>query len=506
MHEEGYHNDFLVNVKKSDETGKAGDRYPYLMAGEVADCRGLDALFDTLETAEDDAGNVAIREPESPMKPTSSASQYPPQPDGLRLPDPKSPGYVGTYSPPPEYRTPRPAGEYFASTIVGSEVSREPGASKITTPEQAAQATAYLYKSVVERLDGIVTDANGKAAGHRRRVQGRSGAGIHLPGHTGGRGGAHPGCCADLVLTQPPQRQPAVVARRRDAQPDADRCVPWQWHRAHGPAGSHWRREIQPCRQQFRQHDLQRADPAPTSRVSVPVIERTLAPNGITGTTISSPQAAKQVARDFYDRAKQPGLMLLNSQNGVIGWVPITDQMKGELRGTGGLNAVYRAISESNAGAAIIVHGGELTHQSIPEAVPQVTPSENIAAALSRIDVRPLDSIEIRPTRTKSAAEIGMSIADGPVFARGNPFYSALTAELSRVNAAAQPALGWANTINGLVKAGKGQAGRGHLVRGAGLEAQAQEGKVTREQLVQFLDANGWVEETVLGGPAPSRM
>lgn len=61
MHEDGYHNDFLVNVRKSNETGKAGDRYPYLLPGEikpVADAFG--ALFDTIQTRTDDGGNVAM--------------------------------------------------------------------------------------------------------------------------------------------------------------------------------------------------------------------------------------------------------------------------------------------------------------------------------------------------------------------------------------------------------------------------------------------------------------
>ena len=501
MHEEGYHNDFLVNVKKSDETGKAGDRYPYLMAGEVKPiAEAFDALFDTLETAEDDAGNVAIREPESPYE-TDLFGQPVPAPAGRPAPArPKITRIRGDVQPASGVQdTPAPAGEYFASTIVGSEVSRELGASKITTPEQAAQATAYLYKSAVERLDGIVTDANGKPLGIVGGFKGALAQASVYPATLVAEAVRIPGAARIWFSHNHPSGNPQLsrademlnqtltdVFRGSGIEPMGLLAIgDGRFSHVGNSSGSMISNE---------------QIPAPTSRVSVPVIERTLAPNGITGTTISSPQAAKQVARDFYDRAKQPGLMLLNSQNGVIGWVPITDQMKGELRGTGGLNAIYRAISESNAGAAIIVHGGELTHQSIPKRFPQVTPSENIAAALSRIDVRPLDSIEIRPTRTKSAAEIGMSIADGPVFARGNPFYSALTAELSRVNAAAQPALGWANTINGLVKAGKVK--QDEVTWSGVLDwLKLQEGKVTREQVVQFLDANGVkVEETVLGG------
>ena len=62
MHEQGYHNDFLVNVKKLEETGKADARYPYLLAGEVKPIAdAFDALFSTIQTRPADAaGNIAL--------------------------------------------------------------------------------------------------------------------------------------------------------------------------------------------------------------------------------------------------------------------------------------------------------------------------------------------------------------------------------------------------------------------------------------------------------------
>jgi hypothetical protein len=58
--------------------------------------------------------------------------------------------------------TPRPEGDFYVNTIVGSEVTRKLGARLITSASDAATATKYLYKSAVERLDGIVTDQRGK--------------------------------------------------------------------------------------------------------------------------------------------------------------------------------------------------------------------------------------------------------------------------------------------------------------------------------------------------------
>ncbi len=61
MHEQGYHNDFLVNVNKAEDTGRDPARYPYLLAGEVKPiAEAFDALFDEVKTRENEAGNVAL--------------------------------------------------------------------------------------------------------------------------------------------------------------------------------------------------------------------------------------------------------------------------------------------------------------------------------------------------------------------------------------------------------------------------------------------------------------
>ena len=78
------------------------------------------------------------------------------------------------------------------------------------------------------------------------------------------------------------------------------------------------------------------------------------------------------------------------------------------------------------------------------------------------------------------------------------PFYSALSREIGAINAKAQAGPGWAMNIAGLVKAGKVKQDE---VNWTGVLdwLRLQEGKVTREQIGAYLDANGvQVEETVL--------
>ena len=130
---------------------------------------------------------------------------------------------------------------------------------------------------------------------------------------------------------------------------------------------------------------------------------------------ISDPTAAKALAKRLYEKANAPGIMLLTAQNSLAAWIPISNEMTGPLRNTGGLAAIYRAVSQSNAGAAIIVHGGELDG-AWKNGLPNVSASENIAAALAKVDVRPLDSINA--VTNESAAERGLDVAKGPMFSR----------------------------------------------------------------------------------------
>jgi len=59
MMEQGYHNDFLANVKDSETVGKNNDRYPYLLPEEIAPvAEAFDNLFNTIQTKETDRGTA----------------------------------------------------------------------------------------------------------------------------------------------------------------------------------------------------------------------------------------------------------------------------------------------------------------------------------------------------------------------------------------------------------------------------------------------------------------
>lgn len=300
--------------------------------------------------------------------------------------------------------TQAPPGEYHVRTVVGSETQRKLGASQITTASELAQATAYLYRSAVERFDGIVTDAAGKPLGVIGGFKGAIAQTSVYPGTLVAEAVRIPGAAhvwfshnhpsgsselsnADLNLAQ----TLVDVFNGSGIEPMGLMAVSGkEFSFTTGGLG------ILDRRQSF---------DAPTTEVSVPVIEREQVARENELVIVTSPDSAKRIAAEYYAQAKAPGIILLTSQNHVAAWVPLQPEMLGKLRDTGGLNAIYRAISESNSGAAIIVHGGELSKKGD---LPSGTISTNIAAALSKADVRTLDSINA--VTMESAAEQGTNL------------------------------------------------------------------------------------------------
>ena len=157
------------------------------------------------------------------------------------------------------------------------------------------------------------------------------------------------------------------------------------------------------------------ATPAPSASINVPVIERELDPgNKDADIILDSPAKAREHGSALYRDAGEPGLMILDAQHRVAAWVPVRGAMKGKLMGTGGLDAVYRAVSESNAGSVIIIHGGELDAGRGDGSVWSI--AQNLGAALRGTDVHVLDIIDVNKPR--SAAETGANLVAGSVFSR----------------------------------------------------------------------------------------
>lgn len=336
-------------------------------------------------------------------------------------------GLRGNVQPAAEIRdTQTPEGQYFVRTIVGHETQRRLGADLIRTPQDAAQATAYLYKSAVERFDAIVTDKGGKPLAVVGGFKGAISQTAVYPGTVVAEAVRVPGAAHVWFSHNHPSGN-SMLSR-------ADEAL------AHVLGDAFRGSGIEPMGLMAVSNgkfsflhtngttvDAQSIPAIPTAaRTTVPVVERELAKSEA-APPIDSPAAALRIGREFHEQGGD-GILLLNAQHAVSAWVPITDQMRGTLRHTGALNAIYRAISESNASAAILVHDGALD-ASHPDSR-AVTVGNNIAAALAKVDVRPLDIINVK--NGASVAQSGMPVASGPMFSRSAPVEQTQTPEFQR--------------------------------------------------------------------------
>lgn len=290
--------------------------------------------------------------------------------------------------------TPTPAGRYHVKTVVGSEVSRRLGADKVNSFADLAQATQYLYRSAVERFDGIVTDKDGKPLAV-----------------VGGYKGAIDSASVPLapVIAEAVRVRGAAYIWLSHNHPSglsqlsrADEHLHDKFKDAFEGSGIEVRGLIAVGRRTYSTTDGDTDYiPAAGATVSVPVIEREQTGEPVM-TMIDSPAAAMQIAATYYEDAGRPGMILLDSKHMIVGWAPFTPSMStGPLRFTGGLNAIYRAVSEGNAAAAILVHGGELDNKLVGAH----DAGMNIAAGLDKAGVRVLDVIDA--TTRKSRAQAG---------------------------------------------------------------------------------------------------
>jgi DNA repair protein RadC len=299
--------------------------------------------------------------------------------------------------------TEAPAGKYMARTIVNRETVRKLGAARITSFADLAAATRYLYRSAVERVDAVVTDQAGKPLAVIGDFKGALTQASVYPSVLVAEAVRVPGA-ARVWLSH---NHPSGTAELSNA----DEKLAAQIRHVFTGTGIEVEGIIAVAGDRFGSFDPRPGGavtgnaptPQSTGEASVPVIERELA-DGLQQykpLPISSPTEAKQAAAEFYrESGNKPGILLTDAQHRPAAYVPIPDVMQGMLKGTGGLRALYRAVSEANAGAAIIVHGGELSHKVGPGGGRSV--DGNIAAALRQVDVRVLDIIDPRTNQSKA--------------------------------------------------------------------------------------------------------
>jgi ppGpp synthetase/RelA/SpoT-type nucleotidyltranferase len=160
---------------------------------------------------------------------------------------------------------------------------------------------------------------------------------------------------------------------------------------------------------------------------TVPAQERQIAVDGKMGTAVETPSQAKDSVRQHIKaNGGRAGIILLDAQQVPVAFVPWTGADALPLKGNGKLDALYRAVSLSNAGGALIGTGSDMT----------LAQAQNLARGLAQIDVRTLDIID---SDNKSAMERGYDIRSSVLLSRATPERQAKIEKAARTAASVMP-------------------------------------------------------------------
>lgn len=143
------------------------------------------------------------------------------------------------------------------------------------------------------------------------------------------------------------------------------------------------------------------------TKLTIPVVERTILRNNAGQLTLSSPQEAVRAVQSL--TANEPGILFMDAQHKITAWVPVDPAEMETLRKDGRFDRLVNSATQAGSGAAMISNpGGAMSDRAMT----------NIATLLNRIDVRLLDAVD--PVTGASAAERGNEPrAAGTVFSRG---------------------------------------------------------------------------------------
>jgi GNAT superfamily N-acetyltransferase len=299
-------------------------------------------------------------------------------------------------------------GIYAARTELVQENTRQLGTDKVTTPDEAAQALAYLGKGAVERFDALITDKDGNPLAIVGAFKGALTQAAIYPATVAGEAFRVEGA-ANIWFAH---NHPSGVNELSNADRQLNGMLADVFRgsgiKAHGlfaiagkeGAGRNWVFEPISESRYRPEPDTRGVSSAPTAAASVPVVERVYTQEDRLGPPVTSPSVAKGLAKDL--SGGKPGVLLLTSQNEPVAFVPVDPAEAGHLRTDGRMDALYRALSVSNAAAAILVNNGTMDVDTV----------QNLAGLFNSIDTRVLDVMDTSSDTVQSWAEQGKRFDD----------------------------------------------------------------------------------------------
>lgn len=299
-------------------------------------------------------------------------------------------------------------GTYAARTELVEENTRELGTDRVTTPQEAAQALAYLAKGAVERFDALVTDADGKPLAIVGAFKGALTQASVFPSTLAAEAFRVNGAANIWFAHNHPSGTNELSNADRQLHSNLAEVFRGSEIKARGifaiagkeGTGRNWVFEPTPESRYNPEPDVRGATTAPGATASVPVVERVYTQEDRLGPAITSPAVAKSLTKNL--SGGESGVVLMTAQNEPVAFVPVDPAEAGVLRRGGRMDALYRALSVSNAGAAIIVNNGMLGDQVV----------QNLAGLFNSLDTRVLDVMDTSGDTVQSWAEQGKQFND----------------------------------------------------------------------------------------------
>ncbi|MFA5922422.1 MAG: strawberry notch family protein [Methylococcaceae bacterium] len=290
-------------------------------------------------------------------------------------------------------------GQYATETELISESRRLLTVGRITTVDQAAQAALSVSVQAVERFDALVTDKEGKPLAIVGSFKGTINSASVYPAVVAAEAFRIPDAANIYFYHNHPSGTTKLS--------DADLAITRKLQRVFDGSGitAHGIFAITTNGSFSYENPATRevvdgVAQAGAAAVSVPIIERIISFDEKMGAGVTSPDISKSLIPKLFNES---GLMLLNNQHEPVGFMPMSPGEALPLKHTGMTDNLFRALSMSNAAAAILYDSEQ--HYSVEQ-------YQNIGEFLDEIDISLLDVLVKQEKPNSSGASVMISGAE----------------------------------------------------------------------------------------------
>lgn len=307
-------------------------------------------------------------------------------------------------------------GSFAQRTEIVQENTRQLGVSKVSSVEDAAKAMSYLGRGAVERFDALVTDKDGKPLAI---VGAFKGALSEAPAYVSTVVGeafringaaniwfAHNHPSGILELSDADRKMQSLLA-------ESFRGSEIKAHGIFAIGGSAQDSRGWVYGDSEKANDVKGRASPDGKATKVPVVERVYTQTEKLGPQVKDFGMLNEAAPKI--SGGEAGIILTNSSNEPVAFVPVNTSEIDKLRDGGRMDALYRSISVANAGAAFIVDDGTMSTKA----------GINLAGLLNSLDVKVHDIVTVKDGkvteswRSKArgnidARQFNQSYSDGP--------------------------------------------------------------------------------------------